>query len=136
MKGTWKGSGTWKSDGPDPAVVVAVLIAVLLVGGSGAAVAHVVTSLLVIAAIVVGVLVAASVAALFLLWRATRHREAAYEASDRHQQIMATVAEITGKPQVTQGTQPPAIENHYHVHHHYGTDDRPQLRVIRGEVER
>ena len=130
-RGTWQGSGTWQTGGPDPGVIVAVLIAVLLLGGSGAAVASAVASLLVIAAVVVGVLVLTAAAVLFFVWRATRRREAAYAVSDRHQQIMA---EVTGKPQVTQGTVPPAIEYHIHNHHHYAADSREPARVIPGKV--
>lgn len=135
-KGTWQGSGTFQTDGgPDPAVVLAVLIGVLLIGGSGAALISAISSVLVIAAIVIGVLVVAGAAALVLLWRATRRREARYAVSERHQRIMATVAEITAEPQVTQRVPLPAVEQHVH-HHYYGADAQPAFRVVRAEVER
>ena len=132
-RGTWQGSGSFNTGGPDPSVVLAVLIGVLLIGGSGAAVAHAVTGLLVTVAIVAGVLVVAAAVGLVFVWRATKRREAAYAMSDRHQRIMATVAEIK-KTQVTQSAPPPAIEQHVH-HHHYYPDTQPALRVIRGEVD-
>ena len=133
--GKWQGSGTFETGGPDPAAVLAVLIGVLLIGGGGAAALRsAVTSVLVIAAVVVGVLVVAGVGVLVFAYRATRRREAAYAASDRHRQIMARVAEVTAEPQVKQGTRVPALEQHVHYHYH-GTEAQPALRVVRREVE-
>jgi len=43
------------------------------------------------------------------------------------------VPTATAKPQVTQGTVPPAIEYHVH-HHHYHADSREPARVIPGKV--
>ena len=132
-RGTWQGSGTFQTGGPDPAAVIAILAVILLLGSGGAAAAvmHAVTGLLVMLAVVVAVLMAAAVAGLFFVWRATRRREAAYAVSERHQRIMA---EVRGMSQVPQKAEPPALEQHIHYHYH-GGDAREPLRVIRREVE-
>ena len=71
-----------------------------------------------------------SVAAVVALSRVTARREAAFGArlAAAHQRGTLTATVI---PQVTQeATARPAIEQHFHVHHHYA-DSREPARVIR-----
>lgn len=118
-RGTWQGSGTWQTSGPDLRAVVLVA-AVLLLGGSGVAakVASGLFAFVIIAAVVVVLALAVTV---FAIWRVSGGRGMVYRPNP-------PAVTATGKPQVTQGT-PPAIENHYHVHHHYA-DSREPARVF------
>lgn len=122
MRGTWQGGGTWQTGGPDLGRLAPVALLFFIAYAATAAIAQVIVWL----AVITGVLVTAAAVALVLLWRATRRREAAYEASAQHQRLIAGNA----RPQVSKGTQPPAIVNNYHVHHHYA--EAPEAaRVIR-----
>lgn len=131
MRGTWQGSGTWQSSGPDldglivPVVICAVVIAV----------AEFILSIIVWLAIAAGVVLVAAVAG-FVWWRRGEPERkarydaiyaAAFEARRRRGAITADAI-----PQVSQGTAP-AIENHYHVHHHYAAGSEP-ARAIPGKV--
>ena len=122
MRGTWQGSGTWQAGGPDLGGLAPVALLFFIAYAATAAIAQVIVWI----AVIMGVLVTAAAVSLVLLWRATRRREAAYEASPQHQRLIAQNA----RPQVSKGIQSPAIENHYHVHHHYA--GAPEAaRVIR-----
>lgn len=69
-----------------------------------------------------------SVAAVVALMRWQDRRQAALTARGP-----LLVTRPAAAPQVTRGTAPPAVENHYHVHHHYA--EAPEAaRVIRQAV--
>ena len=53
MRGTWEGSGTWKTSGPDGGLVLAVIAAAVVIGsGAAAAIASALVTLIVVAAVV------------------------------------------------------------------------------------
>ena len=120
-RGTWQGSGTWQSSGPDFGDV-ALIFAVCVVAG---VVVEVVLSVIVWIAIGLGILIGAAIVAVVLVWRRTRQREAAYEASPQHQRLIAA----TVTPQVIQGTPPSAVINNYYIR--IDPADRESARIIR-----
>lgn len=86
--------------------------------------------------LVTGACAALAFMIVFLIARDTRRREAAYAASPQHQRLIgatATPPVTRVTPQVTQGTTPPVIVNHYGPQFHiYGEDGREAAaRLIR-----
>lgn len=77
-KGTWQGSGTWKTtSGGGGGLALVVIVAVVLIGsGAASAAASAVASLLVTLAIVLGALIGLAVLGGigFLVWRARQDR--------------------------------------------------------------
>ena len=129
--GTWQGSGTWQSSGPDlGGLIVPVVIAAALV-----AVVEFILSIIVWLAIAAGVVLVLAAAGLVWWLHGAPKRKAeyaalyaaAFESRRPVQTVTATVI-----PQVPTGAGP-AIENHYHVHHHYAASPEP-ARVIPGKV--
>ena len=104
------------------------VVALAALGATGWAVTHLAAVAAMSAACAV-----LSVVAVVVLSVATARREAAVGvqlAVRRENYLAARVV-----PQAIQQAAVPAIENHFHVHHHY-PDDREPVRAIRGEVER
>ena len=128
MRGTWTGSGTFKTSG-GPDLFGLVLVAVVV----GAAVAVAVAVADFVAAYIWWIVGIAAVAGIGVVYFAVVYRRkldaqaARLEATRevRHARIRAAEA-AERKAQVTQGTQPQAIEHHYHgpsIHIHGGGHD-------------
>jgi hypothetical protein len=129
MRGTWQGSGTWQTGGPDftglvgPVVLVAVAVAVI----------EFVLSIIVWVAIALGVVLVLVAAGLIWWLRGAPRRKAAYDAAYRAafearrpvQTVTATVI-----PQVPAGARP-TIEQHTHYHVHLGAAGPEAVHVIR-----
>lgn len=129
MRGRWEGSGTFQTSGPDlDGLIVPVVIAVVVV-----AVVEFVLSIIVWLAVGAGVVLVLGAAGLIWWLRGAPKRRAEYAALYAAAFEAHRAVTVTAAPQVAQGTAPPAIENHYHVHHHYADGQEP-ARVIPGKV--
>ena len=123
MRGTWQGSGTWKSSGPDldglvvPVVLVAVAVAVV----------EFILSIIVWLAVAAGVVLVLAAAGLIWWLRGAPKRKAEVAAllAARHEALAATA-----RPQVTYAPAP-AVEQHVHYHYH-AAPDSPARIVIPG----
>jgi hypothetical protein len=133
-RGTWQGSGTWQTSGGMTAGGVAGLIIVALAIGWAGKHARGITEATVITAVVLGaVCLGAVVAGVAIAWRSMRRRGVTWTPASPPASRQAVTAPLP--PQVSRGT-PPAIENHYHVHHHYTeAGERESAAVIRREVQ-
>jgi hypothetical protein len=120
-RGTWQGSGTWQTSGLDLGAATGPAVLVVI----AAAAVTVIAQIIVWLAVITGILVLAGAAVLVLVWRHTKRREAAYEASPQHQQLIG--AKVT--PQVSQGTPAPSIVNNYYIR--IDPADREAARIIR-----
>jgi hypothetical protein len=134
MRGTWQGSGTWQSSGPDlggllvPVVLVAVVVAVV----------EFILSIIVWLAIAAGIVLVLVAAGVVWWLRGAPKRKAeyaalyaaAFEARRPAQTVSATVA-----PQVRWPEQP-AVTNNYGPQFHFsGPDAEAQMaRVIRSAI--
>lgn len=135
-RGTWQGSGTFQTGSSGTETMAYCLVAAaLIVGGASWVMRHMLWI-----AIPAGILLAIAAGGLIWWRRGAAKRQARYDAAyaaafARHR---ARTVTATVKPQVTQGTQP-AIENHYHVHHHYAVPETaaftapPRVRAITEE---
>ena len=127
-RGTWQGSGTFQTSGPDldglivPVVLVAVAVAVI----------EFVLSIIVWLAIAAGVVLVIAAAGLIWWLRGAPKRKAEYAALYAAAFKARRAVTATAAPQVSAGTAP-AIENHYHVHHHYAASPEP-ARAIPGKL--
>lgn len=132
MRGTWQGSGTWKTSGPDldglavPVVLVAIAVAVV----------EFILSIIVWLAVAAGVVLVVAAAGLIWWLRGAPKRKAeyaalyaaAFEARRPVQTVTATVI-----PQVAQPAQP-VIHNHGPQFHIYGAASPEAARVIRSAI--
>ena len=117
MRGTWQGSGTWQSSGPDlgglvvPVVLVAVAVAVV----------EFILSIIVWLAIAPGVVLVLVAAGLIWRLRGAPKRKAEFAAllAARYEARAATA-----RPQVTYAPAP-AVEQHVHYHFHAARPARP-----------
>lgn len=127
-RGTWQGSGTWQTGGPDlGGLIVPVVIAAMFV-----AVVEFVLSIIVWLAIAAGVVLVIVAAGLIWWLRGAPKRKAEYAALYAAAFEARRAVTATATPQVAQGTAAPAIE--YHVHHHYYAGGQEPARVIPGKV--
>ena len=107
-RGTWQGSGTWQSGGPDLGDI-GLIFAVCAAAG---VVVEVVLSIIVWIAVALGI--ASALAVVGLVWwvRGKPAREARFTAALAAQrQAHAVTATVT--PQVTQETRPAIVNNYY-----------------------
>lgn len=127
-RGTWQGSGTWQTSGGMTAGGVAGLVIVALAINWAGKHARGISEATVITAITLGtVCVGAVVAGVVVAWRSMRRRGPIW--------TQASVPPADRQPVISQARQgTPAIENHYHVHHHYA-DGRESAPILRGEVQ-
>jgi hypothetical protein len=138
MRGTWQGSGTWQSSGPDlDGLIVPVIIAAVFV-----AVVEFVLSIIVWLALAAGIVLVLAVAAL-VVWRVKaapkrRAAEAAITAAFvREAEARRAERAITGTvlPQVSWPDQPAITNNYGPQFHIHGPDAEAQLaRVIRSAL--
>ena len=127
-RGTWQGSGTWQTSGPDFGLIVPVGIAVVVV-----AVVEFILSIIVWLAIAAGVVLVLAAAGLVWWLHGAPKRRAEYAALYAAAFEARRTVTATATPQVTQGTAPPAIEQHVHYHYHAPVGQEP-ARVIPGKV--
>ena len=132
MRGTWQGSGTWQSSGPDlgglvvPVVLVAVAVAVV----------EFILSIIVWLAIAAGVVLVLAAAGLIWWLRGAPKRKAEYAAAyaaafDARRPAQTVTATVI--PQVSQ-TSRPEIHNHGPQFHFYGAASPETARVIRSAL--
>jgi hypothetical protein len=127
-RGTWQGSGTWQTSGPDLGPLAAVAGAVLLVLGAGAWMAP---RLAWLAGITAGCVVLSVVLALTVVPRLARwsdEKDAAAYADQRPAWLTAQAAPPVAPPQA------PAIEQHLHLHIH-DADATRAAAIIRNAIE-
>ena len=124
MRGTWQGSGTWQTSGPDPGLLgLAALVVVLYI------VAEIVLQLIwYIAAFLAAVLIGAVVGAV-LFRRSTRKHAAELEATRP-----ARLAAATPRREVP-AAGAPAIGAVYNFNF-YGTPEHERATIIRTAIER
>ena len=125
MRGTWQGSGTWQSSGPNLAPVVFI---VLLVVFGGAVAAAIVEALVILA--VAGVVVVAGVLAFVIYMR--RHPGTFIPQPQIHGFV-----ERQPEPKALPAKQPPQIVNTYFggTHYHAPAGEAVVHRLVRGEGE-
>lgn len=128
-RGTWQGSGTFQTGGGGAETAAYCLVAAaLIIGGATWVLRHMLWVV-----IPAGIVLAIAAAGLIWWLRGAAARKAraaaAYAAAfARHRAVTATVT-----PQISDGTQP-AIENHYHVHHHYAVPEAAAYTVLPGQA--
>lgn len=129
-RGTWQGSGTFRTgDDGIQAVAYCLVAGVLVVAGASWVLRHMLWI-----AIPAGVMLAVAAGGLIWWMRGAARRKARYDAA--YAVAFARIRDArtvtaTPKPQVTQGT--PAIEQH--IHYHYHAADSPEVaRIIPGKV--
>ena len=120
MRGTWQGSGTWQSGGPDlGGLVVPVVIAAVAV-----AVAEFVLSIIVWLAIAAGVVLVLAAAGLIWWLRGAPKRRAAYDAAyhaafEAHRPAQTVTTTVLPQvPQRFEAPERPAIGPAREVHLH------------------
>ena len=130
MKGTWE-----TTSGGDGAKMVTALVglaaAAVIVHEALKSAARTLGDLLVIIPVAVVALVA-GVGVTVLVVRLRGRRRARPAPAVQLWQPNPLAA--PSKPQVTQGTAPPAIEYHVHHHHHYAASPEPARVVIPGKL--
>ena len=126
-RGTWQGSGTFQTGGSGTETMAYCLVAgVLVVAGVSWVLRH-----LLWIAVPAGIALAIVGGGLVWWLRGAARRKAeygdAYAAAFARHREASTVA-ATATPQVTRGTQPPAIETHNHF---YFGDEAAAERMLR-----
>lgn len=130
-RGTWQGSGTFRTgDDGIQAVAYCLVAGVLVVAGASWVLRHMLWI-----AIPAGVTLAVAAGGLIWWMRGAARRKARYDAAyavafSRIRESRTMTA--TAKPQVTQGTAPHVIEHHHYVH--YLADGQDAVRIIPGKV--
>ena len=118
MRGTWQGSGTWQSSGPDlGGLAVPVVIAVVAV-----IIAEWILSIIVWLAIAAGVVLAAAVAGL-VLWRV--------KAAPKRRAASAAIAAAFDREALTRGAARPSIAPAVVNFNFYGMPAAEPAAVIR-----
>ena len=117
-RGTWQGSGTFQTGNGTEAVAYCLVAGFLIMAGASWVLRHMLWIV-----VPAGIVLAAGASGLIWWLRGAARRKARYaaayaEAFARHRAARTVTATVT--PQVSDGT-PPAVENHYHVHHHYAS---------------
>lgn len=128
MKGTWQGSGTWQTSGPDLGDVGLIFVVVAAAG----VVVEVVLSIIVWIAVALGIVSALAVALLVWRLRGKPGREARFAAAIAAQRERATLT-ATAVPQVSRAATP-AIEQHVHYHYH-AADGQAVPAIMRHHLE-
>lgn len=127
-RGTWQGSGTWQTSGPD---FTGLLVPVVLIGAAAGVAMFVLEFIWYIVAALAVFTVAFAAA---FIWAVRTRPTRTAEPGRRGIALVGYTPLPEAKPEVTPGTAP-AIENHYHVHHHYADSrERPGIPVIPGRV--
>ena len=143
MKGTWQGSGTWQTSGPDLGDVGLVLVAVAAAG----VVVEVVLSIIVWIAVALGIASALAVVALVWRLRGKPAREARFAAAIAAQRQVPKSAErlrISAPParQLPAEVRPhledpgrPALEPAREVHLHLNVSPEQLAAILRHSAE-
>ena len=113
--------------GLDPSIAAPIAIAVVVV-----IIVEWILSIIVWLAVAAGVVLVLVAAGLIWWLRGAPKRKAEYAALYAAAFEARRTVTATAAPQVSAGTTP-AIENHFHVHHHYAASPEP-ARVIPGKV--
>lgn len=132
MKGTWTGSGTWKTSGPDFTGLLQLGALVGVIAG----VAMVVIEYAWVIGIIAAVILVGAVIGLVWWLRTAPARDA--EAAKRYAAHFRAAEATERRSQVTRAAQPQAIEHHYHAPsiHIRGGDQDEAARLIRQALTR
>ena len=121
MRGTWQGSGTWKTTSGGGGLVLIVVLVLIGSGAASAAVSALVTILTIIGA-VIGAAILGGIG--WLVYRARQPRRGEPIAARAVYQVTAAA------PERLEASQPPAIEPPREVHVHIHVADAAQAAAI------
>ena len=110
-RGTWQGSGTWQTSGPDLGPLLALAAVAVAVAGACAVAAWILAWLWAVLLVLAACVTLTAVIVFRLKAWSDRKAAAVFAAREPPRVRAERVAEIPR-------TEHPAIENHYHVHYH------------------